>query len=579
MKKVTTIVLIAITGAINSQNIPNLEWAQSFGNTNYDESYSMAVDNNNNIYSCGRFSGTVDFDNSANTYTLTSSSSDNGFIMKTDDNGNFIWAKSLLGILGNKANSITTDQQGNVYIAGTFKGTVDFDPSLTASYNLSSNNNTDDAFVLKLDANGDFVWARQVGGTNTDNALSIAVDANQNVYYSGIFVGTVDFDPGAGVSSQSTIGTNKAYFFSKLNSNGNFVWAHQIRTSITGSGYTVKLQIDENENLTAAGSFEGTVDFDPSSNTYNVVSSGSGKNLFVLKLNSAGNFLWAKGIPGYMETINPRKYMSIDDAGYIYATGRFTGTVDFDPGPGTYTVASSGSLSNINSYIIKLTTNGDFVWVKTIGGSGFGGQGLVNSISIHADKGKIYNVGFFRSTIDFDATPTTYTIASSSNMSSDCYVLKYDTSGNFIYSFAMSGNLKMNTLETDGNENLYITGSHSGTNDFDPSSGTYSLSSQGTDDCFLFKLNSGTITNIMQVKNNSIQITCAPNPANQFIQIKGIDFNEGVHLKIISIDGKIMKDCVVNESNINVSELTPGMYFIEFKDKKGKTGVTKFIKE
>jgi hypothetical protein len=574
-KKIFIILFTIVTTYIKSQG-PTLDWVTSFGNSNFDESYDMKI-SVNNIYTCGRFNGTVDFDNSANTNTLTANSS-NGYILKTDLLGNFIWVKQLLGILTNAANSITTDSQGNVYIAGVFKGTVDFDPSLSASYNLSSNNNTDDAFVMKLDANGDFVWAKRVGGTNSDLAYAIAVDANQNVYYSGIFAGTVDFDPGTSVNSQSSIGTNKAYFFSKLNASGDFVWVNQIRTSITGSGFTVKLQMDENNNLTAAGSFQGTVDFDPGANTYNVVSAGTGANLFILKMDGSGNFIWAKGIPGYIETVNARKYFSIDESGNIYATGRFTGTADFDPSPNTYTVTSSGSLSNVNSFIIKLNSNGNFNWVKTIGGSGFGGQGLVNSIAIHSDNGKIYNVGLFRSTIDFDAGSTTYTIASASNMSSDCYISKYDTSGNFIYSVAMSGNIKMNTLTTDSSENLYITGSHSATNDFDPSLTSYTVSSFGTEDCYIMKLENNTTTKLNGHKK-SLGFTIHPNPANQFIQIQGINFNEGVRIKIISIDGKIMKDETIKQTTINVSELNTGMYFIELTDSNEKTGITKFIRE
>jgi hypothetical protein len=70
-----------------------------------------------------------------------------------------------------------------------------------------------------------------------------------------------------------------------------------------------------------------------------------------------------------------------------------------------------------------------------------------------------------------------------------------------------------------------------------------------------------------------------PNPANQSISIQGVNFNEGLRIKITSIDGKIMKDEMATQSTTNVSDLNPGMYFIELTDSNGKTGVTKFIKE
>lgn len=88
--------------------------------------------------------------------------------------------------------------------------------------------------------------------------------------------------------------------------------------------------------------------------------------------------------------------------------------------------------------------------------------------------------------------------------------------------------------------------------------------------------NISTTLNENNIKGN---IKIFPNPANQSIQIQGLDFNEGVRIKIISIDGKIMKDEVITQSNINVSDLNSGMYFMELTDSNGKTGVAKFIKE
>lgn len=88
-----------------------------------------------------------------------------------------------------------------------------------------------------------------------------------------------------------------------------------------------------------------------------------------------------------------------------------------------------------------------------------------------------------------------------------------------------------------------------------------------------------TTTGINSIGYINTMISILPNPANQSIQIQGVDFSEGVRIKIISIDGKIMKDEMINQSNISISDLNSGMYFMELTDSEGKTGVTKFIKE
>ncbi len=96
------------------------------------------------------------------------------------------------------SNSIVVDPSGNVYTTGDFGGTVDFDPG-TGTFDLVTNPTyLGDVFIQKLDAAGNFVWARSVGSTRQDDGTDIAVDATGNVYFTGTFSQTVDFDPGAG---------------------------------------------------------------------------------------------------------------------------------------------------------------------------------------------------------------------------------------------------------------------------------------------------------------------------------------------------------------------------------------------
>ncbi|MCH2046242.1 MAG: SBBP repeat-containing protein, partial [Saprospiraceae bacterium] len=152
-------------------------------------------------YTTGAFAETmasdpIDFDPGAGTTNLSPVGSSDIFIQKLDASGNFLWAKSFGGSSSDQGNSIAVDAAGNVYTTGSFEDTVDFDPG-AGTTNLSAIGGSD-IFIQKLDASGNFLWAKSFGGSSSDWGSSIAVDASENVYTTGSFQDTVDFDPGAG---------------------------------------------------------------------------------------------------------------------------------------------------------------------------------------------------------------------------------------------------------------------------------------------------------------------------------------------------------------------------------------------
>ncbi|MBK8619436.1 MAG: SBBP repeat-containing protein [Anaerolineales bacterium] len=99
---------------------------------------------------------------------------------------------------------------------------ADFDPSPDTAYLTSAGQQ--DIFISKLDSNGNYVWAKSMGGTDYDYANGISVDSSGNVYTTGTFLNTVDFDPGPNDANLSSVGWNDI-FISKLDGSGNYVWA------------------------------------------------------------------------------------------------------------------------------------------------------------------------------------------------------------------------------------------------------------------------------------------------------------------------------------------------------------------
>jgi len=139
--------------------------------------------------------------------------------------GIFLWVKQMGGIGSDVGTSITADAAGNVYTTGGFQGTADFDPGLGIMNLTSAGDN--DIFVQKLDASGDLLWVKQMGGDNYDVGSSIRTDASGNVYTSGSFHDTVDFDPGPGIKNLTSLGENDV-FVQKLDAFGDLLWVKQM---------------------------------------------------------------------------------------------------------------------------------------------------------------------------------------------------------------------------------------------------------------------------------------------------------------------------------------------------------------
>ncbi len=364
----------------------NFVWAKSMGGTSDDNGLSLALDASGNVYTTGYFFGTADFDPGAPIFNLISLGDEDIFISKLDASGNFVWAKSMGGTLGDISNAIEIDASGNIYTTGVFQGTTDFDPGI-GTFTIAGSLNGD-VYVSKWNSSGNFTWAQSFSGTVGDNGTSIALDAT-GVYVSGYFSATVDFDPGPGVSNLISNG-NQDIFIAKLSVSGIYIWAKNIGGSNNDFGNSIK--VDGLGNVYTTGGFDGTVDFDPGVGTSTITSSG-GTDVFISKLNVFGNFVFAKNIGGTGNDIG--KSMARDALGNIYIIGSYAGTADFDPGVGIYTTTAVG-LEDI--FISKFDDQGNFIWTKTMGGLN---NDIGNSISVDASD-NVYSTGEFNGLVDFD---------------------------------------------------------------------------------------------------------------------------------------------------------------------------------
>jgi hypothetical protein len=455
----------------------NYQWAKKIGG-GLVESYSLALDGSGNVHITGKFWGTVDFDPSAGIANLTATGNFDTFFAKYTTAGIYVWAKSMEGASADdQGNALIVDGTGNVYVTGHFNGTVDFDPSATV-VNLSSAGGNE-VFIAKYTSAGVYTWAKKIGGTSGESATSIALDASANVYITGYYEGTADFDPAAAVVNLTSLG-NPDVFIAKYTTAGLYVWAKSIGGStLSDVGYSIKT--DGSGNVYVTGIYWDVADFDPSGAVANLTSSGN-YDIFIAKYTTAGLYVWAKSVGGTSTDMGLS--LALDGSGNVSVTGLFNGTVDFDP---SASVANLTSIMVQSLFVNKYTTAG--MYTNAFATRDYtGGYGAGNA-TITDPSGNVYITGNYRDTVDFDPSASTAFLTAING--DNIFLAKYDASGNYLWAIGMgtnNGNDEGKLLALDALGNIYVAGSFDGTTDFDPSATTANLTSLGmNDDAFIAK--------------------------------------------------------------------------------------------
>jgi hypothetical protein len=401
---------------------------------------------------------------------------------------------------------VATDSKANVYLSGSFSGQQDFDPG-PGKQVLS--NSLFKKFLLKLDANKNFVWvdtfsyeinaicfdtadnmyvlsydsydinitkrdtaynilwtAKISGSTPYPHGNDIKTDRWGNIYIAGVYTGNVDFDPGAGVASLHST-TNNAFVL-KLDALGRFKWVKQFRSAASDIR---GLHPDDSGSVYMAGFFLDSMDFDP----------GTGKELalqnkivyegFVAALDSNGSYQWGKRFSCPNNSLIGD--LHVTRQGDILIAGAHTDSIDCDPGPGSY-ILHPGAQGRASYFVAKLTRQGDLAWARPQGNSG--NSSALMEINLAADSsGNAYLAGRL-----FDSSQMNFSLPAvvlKPVGSSDFFVSRINKDGSFGWaiSFGAGHPDEVEGLSVTPAGDIYVTGSFSDTVDFDPGAGVYTL--------------------------------------------------------------------------------------------------------
>ena len=262
------------------------------------------------------------------------------------------------GSADDAVNGMATDSAGNIYLAGSFQGTVDFDLGPGTDSRTSAGGN--DAFVAKYSSIGALLWVRTGGGVSSDIATTVVVDNNDNVIVGGSFSQTASFG-GVGLTSN---GSTDALIW-KLDSAGNTTFARGFGG--TAIDETRGLDVNNSGQIVATGAFSGTADFDPGAGVQNLTSAGN-TDIFVLRLDASGNFSWVRQMGGV--GADRGEGIHIDGAGNVTTTGSFSSTVDFNPAAGNNNITNLTSVGSTDGFVQQMTATGTFRWAQRFGTAG-----------------------------------------------------------------------------------------------------------------------------------------------------------------------------------------------------------------
>jgi hypothetical protein len=541
------------------------EWGGRFGGGGEDVVKRMYVDAEGNSYTTGYFTDTADFDIGNTEYNLTSNGLYDVFVQKTNTVGNLEWAVNIGGNMFDYGTGITADAQGNVYVTGYFDETVDFDPG--AGEWLLTSQGGGDVFILKLNSNGEFVWAKSIGGIDYEESTAIGVDSTGNVYLLGYLYATVDFDPGLGEVLMSSSGLSDTFLL-RLNNTGDFDYVY------TYGGDGIDLALDmvvKNENeIFLSGYFNGTTDLDPRPNETHMVTSTEDFAGYAMQINESGEIVNLALTEGGSVSILG---IAQDAENNMAITGNFSGTVNFDPNSGNsdYTFSSTNAY---NGFVLKVKPDGTIAWAAQLASNNpvFGYDLAI------APNGNVISTGFFEGEADFDPNPNTnFTLTSQSVNPTDAYVWSLDADGNFLsaYQFGGVGFIDTHQLGVDASNNIYLSAQFGNSVDINPLPNEVDeVTVVDFRDNYLLKFKDGLL-NIPT--NHTQELSLFPNPTTDVIQLSmDKDFSAKDYV-IYNLMGQEVHHGLLDETKtLRVNSLSRGMYILSLN---GGAANLKFIKD
>lgn len=324
--------------------------------------------------------------------TLSSPNASDIFVAKLSGTGAYLWAVQAGGPSADGGASVAVDAQGSVCVTGSYIGPATFG-GLTLAGMVPGLAGFSDAFVGRLDGAGNWLWVRGGGGNQSDNAGPVVLDAAGNAYISATFSGaTAQFGPFSVANVDPLVSNVSDFVIAKLDPAGNWRWVRSAGSS--GYDWARTLALDGSGHLFAYGSFEG---YTLALGGLNITNSGSGSNdVYIAQLDTAGTWRWARDAGGTFIDLDGG--MALDGANNAYIAGTFRST---SMGFGALSLPSHSGTNQIGElFVAKIDGAGNWLWATASGSARVG----VGGMAVGAAGEAMLTGSFSGSTAQFGST-------------------------------------------------------------------------------------------------------------------------------------------------------------------------------
>jgi len=422
------------------------EWVRTISGTANDTGYSIDIDDSGYVFMTGRCKLATTFENNNSPYGPVTIGGKDIYISKYSSEGNLIWA----AIAGtdeidpyDQGYSVTSDNSGGCYVSGIFNDTSFFGTDTLISEGER------DIFITRIDANGNFIWSRSIGGAQHDYCRDVSINNDGDIILCGNIRDFVDFNGNiVGTANQPT------GIIVKYDTNGNMI--DYVHFDSPKSSFE-QITFDSNNNIYTIGTLNGSGTIN--NTTVNTNNSASWQDICLLKLDQNFNIIWSETAGSSFYDIGT--CITLKDS-TVYIGGSFTGTALFDTISVTYNSLTTGStsLSHRDAFIAAYSVNGGIKWINT-GGS----EGIDEIFGLKiSQENHLYISGYYKDSITIDTT----TLLSPTGITNG-FIARLDTSGNVIWNKNLynTQDSRCYQIELDKDENIYITGDFYGTINFD----------------------------------------------------------------------------------------------------------------
>jgi hypothetical protein len=483
--------------------------------------------------------------------TLTCAGNHDLYLAKYSPTGSLTWIRTGGGTMGDYAHATACDGN-NIFIAGEIEGSnelISFPGSAITLTSLGDN----DIMLAKYDLNGTLLWAKSAGGYGGEKALGVSYDAAGNVYICGDYEDTCKFSAGTTLYCSGV----RDIFVAKYDANGNFVWARKAGGS--GRDEALAIKCDATGNCYVTGMFSDNCMF--GSTNYTTTSPGF-LDGFLAKYDTNGNLVWMKPVGGSYDEVGWS--VTMDNAGMIYISGEFNATGNF----GTTQIYTNG---NADAFVAKYDAAGNVVWAK-----GAGGPLIDRARGIGTDGTNVFITGQFGSTANFG----TNVVAADS---SDIFFASLSSGGTFMNALSVGGT--PDAVESLGYEsgvaitgdasgNVYATGGILDGGIF----GTTTLSKWDRTDAFVTKITQFVGITTTNTGNKTLRIYPSPGNGDLLLEWDQLG-NTKTELLVYNSLGQVIRKIgkTMPKMNVDLSDENDGIYFIEIRSEEKTIAAKKVI--